>query len=154
LVRPNRAPDTMIRTILPYAAFALAVFLLWLSIRVAQKERWLLYPVVPLLLLCAGGAGYAVNSFLGYATGDLSELEAPFTYLYHVGDQPTYLLAVPANAAEPRLYLIPELSEAEKEGFTEAGGRAGQGVPIEGTYSEGDFELHDLEGPVMRPKEG
>jgi hypothetical protein len=154
LVRPNRAPDTMIRTILPYAAFALAVFLLWLSIRVAQKERWLLYLVIPLLLACAAGANHAVNSLLGYATGDLSELSEPFTYLYHVGEEPVWLLAVPAGAMEPRLYLIPELSEAEKQGFTEGGSKASQGVPIEGTYSDGEFELHDLQAPIMRPKEG
>ncbi len=144
----------MTRTILPYAAFALAVFLLWLSIRVAQKERKALYLVIPLLLACAAGANHAVNSLIGYATGDLSELNEPFTYLYHVGEKPIWLLAVPAGATEPRLYVIPELSEAEKEGITEAGGKSAQGVPIEGSYSEGDFEFHDLQAPIMRPKEG
>ena len=144
----------MTRTILPYTAFATAVITSWLLIRVAQWERKLLYAVIPVLLFVAASANHALNSLIGYPTGDLSELNEPFTYLYHVGDKPVWLLAVPAGAVEPRLYVIPELSEAEKEGFTEAGGKASQGVPIEGSYSEGDFELHDLQAPIMRPKEG
>jgi hypothetical protein len=144
----------MTRTILPYAAFGITVFLLWLSIRVAQKERKALYVFIPMLLFCAAGANHALNTLIGYATGDLSELEQPCTYLYHVGEEPVWLLAVPANGTEPRLYVIPELSESEREGFAEGGGKAAQGVPIEGSYSEGEFELHDLQAPVMRPKEG
>ncbi len=144
----------MTRQILPLAAVAVAVFLLWFSIRVAQKERIALYVVIPLLLAFAGGSGWAVNSLLGYATADLSDLEQPFFYIHHVGETPVWLLAVPAGAEEPRLYVIPELSEAERDGLTQAGARAGAGVPIEGTYSDGELELHDLQAPIMRPKEG
>lgn len=144
----------MIRDLLPIAAVFVTVVALWLLISVAQKGRRLLYIVVPVMLAFAAGSWKAVDGMLGYATGDFSELEQPFFYITHIGAEPTFMLAVPQGADEPRLYAIPNLTEAEQEALTQAGERAKAGVPIEGTYSEGDFELHDLQAPVMRPKEG
>jgi hypothetical protein len=144
----------MTRTILPYAVFFVTVVALWLLIATAQRGRWLLYIVVPVMLVCAAGSWKAVDGMLGYATGDLSELEQPFFYITHLGEDPVWLLAVPQGAKEPRLYVITELSEAEQDGFAGASARGGVGVPIEGMYEEGEFVFHDFDAPVSVPKEG
>jgi hypothetical protein len=144
----------MTREILPLAIVLVVIVTLWLLIRVSQWERKALWIVVPVMLAFAAYSWKAVDSLLGYATGDLSELSEPFTYIIHVGQEPVWLWAVPAGGSEPRAYVLTDLSEEEREGLTQAGARAAVGVPIEGTYSEGEFELHDLEGPIMRPKEG
>lgn len=139
------------------AAFALAVFLIVLAIRTWQKERYLLYVATPLLLGFALATGIAIDRLLGYATNDLADLHAEFSFVAATGDDPFYLLAVPQGSVAPRLYAIPKsmLSEDERRQMAQAKAKSEKGVPEAGKLSaEGDLHLYDFDVAREIPKSG
>ena len=140
--------------ILSLAAFVLAAFLLWLAIRSFQRERVVLYILIPIILIASLYTWHVINSLLGYATDDLSDLSERFLYISHVGQEPTFLLAVPQGAEEPRLYRIPSLSEEDRRRFGEASEKSKKGIPMIGTFAEGLWEMHQFEVDRILPKEG
>jgi hypothetical protein len=141
---------------LTLAALVVIVFMLWLAVRVFNRERPALYVLIPILLAFAIGSGWAVRSMLGYATTDISELREEFFYIHHLGDDPVWLLAVPAGATEPRLYAIPAdmLSPKERQGLAETGEKSNKGVPMVGRLTEGEMRLYQFDAPILAPKEG
>lgn len=145
----------MIETALTLAALLVVVFICWTAIRAWGRERLALYILIPALILFALGTKAGIDRLTGYATDDLSDLEAEFAYLHHSGHDPIFLLALPSGASEPRLYAIPRdmLSEQERRGLTAAGAKAAQGVPMLGTFSEGEARFYEFDVQRLAPKE-
>lgn len=137
------------------ATVIVAIFLILVAIRTFQKERILLYILIPVILAFSTYAGNAVQSMLGYPTLDLSDLEGEFQYLAHSGQDPVFLTAIPDGAPKPRLYEIPKdlLSDEEKRGFTQAGEKTRQSVAQMGRFAEGQFEFYDFAVDQLPPKE-
>lgn len=136
------------------AAVLIAIFLIVVAIRVFQREKPILYVLIPVILLFALSSGYAINELLGYATTNLRDLQKEFVYLAHAGQDPVYLLAVPQGSPEPRLYAIPrdQLSDQSRRGLNETGQKSKQGIHMLGRFQEGEFRSYRFDAERLPPK--
>jgi len=116
-------------------------FLLLLSL----VYRPVMYVSIPAVLLAGLYAYSSMFLLMGYPTRDVAELEQPFRYLGHWAQDPTYLLAVPQGAIQPRLYIIEPLNEKSRRGVEASGERAEKGEVVRGRFHEGEYEQHNID---------
>jgi hypothetical protein len=140
-------------TLFTLAFLVAAVFVSWVAIRTFQRERPLLFLLIPALLGMAAYSWAVVDASRGFPTRSLAELDAGFLYLWHGGENPVYLLAVPEGAAAPRLYETTEqMTEEARRGMAEAEESAKRNVPTRGRLHEGEWVFHSLNTEEERPK--
>lgn len=141
-------------TLLVLASVLVAALLLAIAIRAFQRERPLLYLLIPVVMAFAAYSSTLIQSLLGYPTGQTADLAEPFIYIHHVGESPVYLLAIPQGADRPRLYEIDDdMSAGQRRSLVEISEKAKKGVPIRGRYAEGELVLHAFDAVRAMPKE-
>ena len=141
-------------TVFTLAFLALAVFVTWLAIRTFQRERPMLFVLIPALLGMAAYAWTVVDASRGFPTRSLAELDGGFLYLWHGGQNPAYLLAVPEGSDRPRLYETTEqMTEEAQRGLAEAEESAKRNIPTRGRFHEGEWVFHRLNTQEERPKD-
>lgn len=140
--------------IITAATLLTALFLIAVAIRVFQREKPILYVLIPVILLFAVSTGYAINEMKGYATRNLSDLQKEFVYLGHWGDDPVFLLTIPQGAVEPRLYALPSdmLNEKSRQGLSESAAKTKQQVMMFGRFAEGEYQTYRFDAERLPPK--
>jgi hypothetical protein len=140
-------------TLFTLAFLVAAVFVSWVAIRTFQRERPLLFLLIPALLGMAAYSWAVVDASRGFPTRSVADLDGGFLYLWHGGENPVYLLAVPEGGAAPRLYETTDLmTEEARRGMAEAQESAKRNVPTRGRLREGEWEFHSLNTHEERPK--
>jgi hypothetical protein len=107
--------------------------------------RPILYLTIPAALAASLYVYGALNTVMGFPTRDLRDLEHPFMYLGHWSEEPTYLLAVPSNSGEPRLYALDKLNAESKQQLADSEKKTGEGETTRGLLFEGEYRRHNLD---------